>query len=364
MSTDLITPGLVEPPKPTLLKKLLSRKFLFISIVVHLAFGVGATYLVVSKYTTERKKFMPPAGGGESARQNAEHKVSLGRKQSTMSAPEQAKRVTTNSALAKVALPEMPDLPTATTEAFANRAIGMGGAGSAFGATGSAGGGGSGNGSGINFFGLRTRAKNYVFLVDVSDSMCMGKSKNGVVKSPNTYKGLENEVVRAISMLDSTMQFSVICFAGDVQAWKPTLVAGTDAEKAQAVKWIRERSPAIPLVAAARAAERQAAGFKSELSTAMAPFNHGGTRAGAAVNQALSMNPDAILFVSDGVPTDGLATTLLKDIGDRQKLQPKPATINVIAYLADSGQQFMQELAQQNQGTFREVNPQAGSFGF
>ena len=44
-------------------------------------------------------------------KQSADFKISLGRKQVVQSAPEQAKRITTNSALEKVALPVKPQLP-------------------------------------------------------------------------------------------------------------------------------------------------------------------------------------------------------------------------------------------------------------
>lgn len=357
-------PKPVGPQGPTLWQKLMTRKFIVVSILLHVIFFLVAGYFVVSRQTVGgKKKFIPP-GGAEQARAGAEHKVSLGRKQSTMSAPEQAKRVTTNSALAKVALPEMPELPSATTEVFANRAIGMGGAGSAFGATGTPGGGSGGGGSGINFFGLRTRAKNVVVVVDVSDSMVDGTTKDGKVqKSERTYAGLEREVARLINSLDPSMQFGLVCFAGDVKPYKGALTAVTDAEKNKAIQFVREHSPATKLMAAKRATEREAAGFKpSGGSSGASNFNHAGTRAGAALDAAFAMSPDAILFVSDGVPTDKLDKALLGDIAEKQKQLPKPAIINVVAYLADSGQKFMEELARQNQGSFREILPGQMSF--
>src|SRR5688572_3561175 len=120
-----VTPNSVQS---TLWQKILQRKWLFGSIAFHVVLGIVATVWIVSNESVTRKKFMKPGNAAEAARQGSEHKVSLGRKQSTMSAPEQAKRVTTNSAFAKVALPEMPELPSATTDVFANRAIGLGGA--------------------------------------------------------------------------------------------------------------------------------------------------------------------------------------------------------------------------------------------
>jgi hypothetical protein len=383
MATEIAPP----PVAPTMLKprskfwrKIATRQFLIYSILFHVALGGGFMLWKIHDEANTRKKFMSPGAGADAARQGAEHKVSLGRKQSTMSAPEQAKRVTTNSAFAKVALPEMPDMPTATTDVFANRAIGMGGAGSAFGATGTPGGGGNGNGSGINFFGLRTRARSIVFLVDVSDSMVLssalppattgGSQASSLpakpLKGTHTYSALEREVARTIRGLDNTMSFSVICFAGDVEAYHPLLMKVTDTEKERAIQWIGRHSPALNLVAEQKAADRAKAGFKDNPNApkTVTNFNHAGTRASAALDMAFAMNPDAICFVSDGIPSDGVAKDILTKIAAKQKELPRPAQIHVVAYLADSGQAFMKALADQNQGSFKEIKPGMASFGF
>ncbi len=382
MATEIAPPAVAPAMIPTRSKfwrKIATRQFLIYSILFHVALGGGFMLWKIHDEANTRKKFMSPGAGADAARQGAEHKVSLGRKQSTMSAPEQAKRVTTNSAFAKVALPEMPDMPTATTDVFANRAIGMGGAGSAFGATGTPGGGGNGSGSGINFFGLRTRARTIVFLVDVSDSMVLssalppgtpGQSGSSLETKPqkgtHTYAALEREVARTIRALDNTMSFSVICFAGDVEAYNPLLTKVTDTEKERAIQWIGRHSPALNLVAEQKAADRAKAGFKENPNApkTVTNFNHGGTRAGAALDMAFAMNPDAICFVSDGIPSDGVAKDILAKVAAKQKELPRPAQIHVVAYLADGGQAFMKSLAEQNQGSFKEIKPGMSSFGF
>ena len=357
--------------------KIVLRKWLFAAIGVHIIFGIVATIWIISSNQQPRKKFMAPGAGPDSAKQSAEHKVSLGRKQSTMSAPEQAKRVTTNSAFAKVALPEMPELPSATTDVFANRAIGMGGSGTSSGVTGTSGGGGSGNGSGINFFGLRTRAKSIVLLVDVSDSMVMdpsrGSARPGVaarapIKGIQTYAALEAEVWRVIRSLDASIKFNVVCFAGDVKPYQEAmLVSATNAQKEGAIRFIRQYSPALNAIAEQRAKERAAAGFQAApgASTDATHFNHGATRTKEALKYAFKMNPDAICLVSDGIPTDGGVggTEILTELKTMQAALPRPAVINVVAYLADGGQKFMDDLAKQNQGSFKEIKPGMSSFG-
>ena len=389
MPSAVPTPKVVKQPraprsadgKPTIWERILERRFLFLAIIVHVLLAIGATLWVVKDNTVTRKKFMPPAGAAEQAKKGAEHKVSMGRKQSTMSAPEQAKRVVTNSAFAKVALPEMPEMPAATTDVFANRAIGLGGAGNAFGATGTGGGGGGGGGSGINFFGLRTRAKSIVFLVDVSDSMVSPQSikppdpkapsnlPKPPPKGPQTYKSLETEIVRGIRSLDKGMTFSLVCFAGDVEPYKPALVPANDLEKERAIKWLQARNPGLNVAADQRSAERLAAGFdkpKPGAAATVTKFNHAGTRSLAALKFAFAMNPDAICFVSDGEPTDGgfRATEIAPAIEELQKQLPRPAVINTVAFYADGGFQFMKDLAAKNQGSFKEIKPGMTSFGF
>ena len=171
--------------------------------------------------------------------------------------------------------------------------------------------------------------------------------------------------MRVVRSLDQSMTFSVVCFAGDVKPYKTALVQANDLEKERAIKFIQEHNPGLNIVAERKAAERADAGFKpSAGGTSVTKFNHAGTRAWAAMEYAFSMNPDVVCLVSDGVPTDKPANVFLKDVTDKQKELPRPAVINVVAYLADSGQQFMKDLAEQNQGSFKEIKPGMQSFGF
>ena len=69
------------------------------------------------------------------------------------------------------------------------------------------------------------------------------------------------------------------------------------------------------------------------------------------------MQPDVIFFISDGEPTGAKPPEILEQVQAAQKNLAKPAIVNTFAYLADGGQKFMAELAKQNLGTFREINP-------
>ena len=158
MSTVTASPAapVPGPSRRGFWTKILASKVLVVSIVVHLLFGTGATYLVVQKMQEKRK--LTFAGGpptNSASKRAIEHKVSMAKKKTTMSAPAQAKRITTTG-LAKVSLPDMPSMATAT-EVIPGKMSGMGGTGVGTGPPGGGMGSGLGGGSGgsIPFFGFR-----------------------------------------------------------------------------------------------------------------------------------------------------------------------------------------------------------------
>jgi hypothetical protein len=359
----------LEPDGETLWAQVVRRKWLWGSVAIHGALALVFAIWKLAPGELPAKKFMKPGGGAEAAQQGSEHTAALGKKQSVMSAPEQARRVTTTSSLAQIALPDMPMLMAQSTEIFPNREAGTGGTGDQFGPTGTSRSGGAGDGKGISFFQLRSHARSVVFLVDLSSSMVMSYNPPSVpgrpapakiVKDAQSYAALEREVTTVIQQLDPGVTFNVICFAGEVLPYRQGLGAATQEEKQKAMRFVQERSPALGFAAERKVAERQAAGFKPAEGGAAKDgviFNHGGTQTSAALKAALAMNPDLICLASDGVPTDKSAAKILAEVAAQQKSLPRPVVINVIAYLADSGQDFMKVLAEQNQGTFKEIKP-------
>ncbi len=188
------------------------------------------------------------------------------------------------------------------------------------------------------------------------------------VKGIQTYAALEDEMKRVIASFDPDISFSVVCFAGDVEAYKTSLAPANEGEKERALRFIRERSPALDAVTAQRAKQRADAGFQQAAGATnkASHFNHAATRTMAALDFAFKMNPDAICLISDGAPTDGGfgGAEILTKIQAMQKALPRPISINVVAYLADGGQKFMADLAAQNRGSFKEIKPGMSSFGF
>ena len=134
-----------------------------LSIAAHVLFGAVAAYLIVQTVQARHKPvfqsgtFASGPKGPNASTRALEHKVQMKKQKSTLSAPPQAKRVTTTG-LTKVALPDMPAMPSMTAVLTPSAISGMGAGGLAPGGLGGPGGGlGSGNGgAAINFFGVRT----------------------------------------------------------------------------------------------------------------------------------------------------------------------------------------------------------------
>ena len=154
-SPDAAAAPAAGPSRRGLWVRIIASKFLVVSIAVHLLFGVGATLYVVQRYSANRKlTFQGGAPTTNPSKRAMEHQVSMAKKKNSMSAPAQAKRITT-AGLSKIVLPDMPTMPTATT-VVPNRMGGMGGVGTGMGpAGGMGGGGGGGGGGGMTMFGFR-----------------------------------------------------------------------------------------------------------------------------------------------------------------------------------------------------------------
>jgi hypothetical protein len=126
---------------------------LFVSILLHLLFAVGATYFIVQRFQAKRPVTFQ-AGNPSASSRALEYKVQMAKKQQTMSAPKQAKRIATTG-LSKVTIPEPPTVQVDAKEIVPNRMSGMGGVGNGP-SSGSPGGGGSGQGQIMPLFGMKS----------------------------------------------------------------------------------------------------------------------------------------------------------------------------------------------------------------
>jgi hypothetical protein len=191
-------------------------------------------------------------------------------------------------------------------------------------------------GSAMRFFGTKATGQNIVLVVDVSGSMVRG------TKSPKSYAELEKEVIRVIKEMDMKSSFGLIVFSKDAKSFRSHMVRATTEDKERACNWLKKHNPSV--IDDPKADEEERA------------FHHG-TRADRGLEEAFTMGPDLIFFVSDGEPTGSKPDEVIAQVEAAQKNLPRPAAIHCIAFLADSCQRFMKNLAEKNNGLFREVNP-------
>ncbi len=177
--------------RPGFWARLAASKFLFISIVAHLLFGLGATYFIVQRIQAKRKvtfKGGPPSANP--SKRALEHKVSMAQKKKTGGAPPQAKRIV-SAGIAKVSLPDLPTIPTANT-VVPGMMAGLGGAGFGTGmgfgsGSGSGMGGGGGGGGGMTLFGFRGAGSG---LVGTFYDLKQKRSKQPSGVNANNYTGI------------------------------------------------------------------------------------------------------------------------------------------------------------------------------
>jgi hypothetical protein len=197
----------------------------------------------------------------------------------------------------------------------------------------------------MSFFGMKKTSRSAVFVFDISGSMVVKP------RSPKTYRALEEEIIHSISMLSSDSTFGLVAFSKGARAFKSSMVAATLGERNAAGQWLKSMSP-IPGNQGGNTFEKYKGG------------RHSGTRADLALEAAMKLRPEMIIFVSDGEPTDAKGKSsrsyereVLKKVAAMQKNQPRPVQINAVAYMTGAGIGFMRELAKQNDGDFREVRP-------
>ena len=172
-----------------------TRQFLFVSVLVHLLLAGVATVLVVQTITAKRKLTFTAAPPTANPSTHAvEHRVQMAQKQKTMSAPAQAKRVTTLATNAKVTLPQMPAMPALDSVVTPAKMGGMGGAGFGLATAGAPGGVGGPGGGGVALFGLRTSSTG---LLGTFYDLKQTPGKQSTKMNPGLYGDIVVKIVKA-----------------------------------------------------------------------------------------------------------------------------------------------------------------------
>src|SRR3954462_15727913 len=264
-----------------------SREFLLISVGVHLLFGVGAGYLVVSRYSGARKLTFNAGPKSPNPSERAiQHKVQLQEK--NKNAPAAIPKRVLSAGASKITLPPIPDIPAAKTSTPAPlmAAAGQSGSFAKLGAMGPAG--GTGAGAAINFFGIRDASNSIVIMIDVSDSMFTRTGDadgRKLVKhgKDQSFQTVRDEAIKLVQSLGDNIQFGIVRWAGSARSWKPELIPATEKNKRAAIEHIENEVN----MKTARPTKGEA----------------GGTRHDLALRSAFDLKPEVIYMLTDGNAT-------------------------------------------------------------
>ena len=166
--------GQTRVAAPNWLRKLRTKKFLFISLLIHLLFAGGAAIWIVQVTGHQTKRtFLSVSPNADPSSHVLEHKVQMKRR-NAMSAPLAPRRATTIGA-AKFVLPALPMMPNSPAHLAASRLSGMGGNGNGLALGGAGRGAGFGNPGGALFVasigGMKVEARRLAVALDISASV-------------------------------------------------------------------------------------------------------------------------------------------------------------------------------------------------
>ena len=202
--------------------------------------------------------------------------------------------------------------PTSTTSKEAILALDMGTGGGAKAAAGdwssfSAAGGAAGGSA--SFFGLEAKGSDFVYVVDHSGSMDGSKLSSA-----------KAELIRSISALKRNMKFFIVFYNHDHVAMPGgRLVRATETNKRRFFGWVDQ--------------------IRAE----------GGTDPRGAMQAALSLRPDAVWLLSDGL-FDEQACDAIRAANPRARTQ-----VHTLGFHSRDGERLLERIAEYNRGRYRFV---------
>ena len=211
-----------------------------------------------------------------------------------------------------------------------------------------------------SFVGIDTPSRRILFVIDVSGSMeqqvtDLERFADGGYPSMQRMDIVKTELARTVARLEGYVEFNILAFATEVDAWKKKPVAANVLNKSSAANWI-ERLEAI----GGQSKEDLArAGLQASANLEAGRTNTWGALAAALAigsgedaDRGYAEVLDTVFFLSDGRPTYGLYTDpddILRAVREANAL--RKVAIHTIG-IGDFEVDFMQSLAAQNGGVF------------
>lgn len=173
----------------------------------------------------------------------------------------------------------------------------------------------TGAGQGADFFGIGGTGKTFVYVLDCSDSM----------NNDERFRRAREELVYSIEKLSREQKFFVILYndgAIPMDADDPVPAVAEEFDRLRT--WLEQASPT------------------------------GGTNPLGALEYGLSLQPDAIYFLSDG-EFEPIVIAAVREKNRKTKLNPRQIPIHTIAFASQAGENQMKILARTSGGKYRFV---------
>lgn len=277
------------------------------SVGVHLFLLLIAAFIGIRQVVDRQIDFLPRGSSAQAQAAASElHNQVQVKKNPWMKARPLARKLTVQSLVSEIVLPEMPPMDLMDFSKITNRMtvsasalgagqpLGMGGAGGGFGA-------GIGRGGRFSFVGQTAIGRHVVFVVDVSGSM----SAIAPGETISRFDLLKKELVKTMNQMPMGTFYQILYFSDF--AWPHDQVDSRNTEALLKYKWEidskdykKVKIPSFKYI--------QANPFSLRESTEIIQHseNPGGTNWGSGLLMALkgSPKPDVIFFMTDGLRSD------------------------------------------------------------
>lgn len=325
---------------------------LAVSVVVHLILGISATVWIVASYFQKPDVIFESQPIVAIPPQIVDPRLVVEEFEASASRPVLDEKILSIRAT-DLSLPDVPTVPADPNLTLDPNALSFAAADNQFGM----GAGGGGGGGGFNFFGISGKGSSIIFVIDMSGSMVVEP------RSRATWLRLEKELESALKQLGPRARFNLITFARNSERLSEFGLDATTSNIEKALGWLAQRSPARVVPSSMDFVP------KAESGDFFNNTKHSGTAVHGALALAFSMKPDMLVILSDGQPTfpepqrvrlkdrtlvntEGL---VLRFIQEQQELLPSPIPIHTVAYVPDGGEEFLQNAASQNNGTYKKI---------
>lgn len=204
-----------------------------------------------------------------------------------------------------------------------------------------------GGGGEYGYFGIPQDGKALIYVIDSSGSMKaeIDRKRTGSVKSGESgnmtrLDGCKEELIGALERLQNGKRFNVIHYSDLPHQWKPKLVTASAETKKEAIEWVRELQPTA------------STNIHDAMQMAFGLAGRG------ARDQYYESEVDTIFLLSDGTPTKPNG-----ELDDTDKILKavrtwnamNRVTVHAIAIGKDLNVKFLQQLAAENGGEFRQA---------